>query len=453
MEDDSSQQSATSPTLVTIKAVYCPGSSQEEIRRFNYPLPSMPAVVESMDADQIGAAAGEQTEQQKQQQQQLFDDFRRRLGAAFAGAAGCSMGLSLYYVDADQERVRFSTGDELRRLLRLHHSRYQGAGTDQQAAATPLRIIAAPTPGCESDGAEHPGVLCDGCNQPVRGRRFRCFLCPDFDLCQRCVLRGVHDQHSMLVLHRPGDADSLPPWLCRGGLLGGEGSGGGGGRGRGPWSFGGGWGGRFGHGQQQQQQQQPHSVPPHLRHYPPHGGPHMPPPPPPPPPQPPFGFMPQRPPMSVACPKLARKLEKARCKFEVKMAKRCEKMQRKWAWRQQMLCLRQQQRQAQMQQCQKEAGAAGTADEPIRIDVEEQCSQQQEKQQQQQQQQQQLTPEEALLLKQLRKRQQQAKKKQKQQQHHRHHKRGRGGRKRRRSQQQQQQQRKQQQQQQQRLVI
>jgi len=37
---------------------------------------------------------------------------------------------------------------------------------------------------------EHPGVICDGCGMdPLRGPRFRCGICPDYDLCGNCYPR------------------------------------------------------------------------------------------------------------------------------------------------------------------------------------------------------------------------------------------------------------------------
>jgi hypothetical protein len=36
-------------------------------------------------------------------------------------------------------------------------------------------------------GEEHRGVICDGCEQePLLGERFKCGVCPNFDLCRDC---------------------------------------------------------------------------------------------------------------------------------------------------------------------------------------------------------------------------------------------------------------------------
>jgi len=40
----------------------------------------------------------------------------------------------------------------------------------------------------------HYGVACDGCNQtPIVGQRFKCTVCPNYDLCEACNSKGVHD--------------------------------------------------------------------------------------------------------------------------------------------------------------------------------------------------------------------------------------------------------------------
>ena len=44
----------------------------------------------------------------------------------------------------------------------------------------------------------HPTVRCDGCNMfPLRGTRYKCLTCPDYNLCTGCQSRGIHSEHDM----------------------------------------------------------------------------------------------------------------------------------------------------------------------------------------------------------------------------------------------------------------
>ena len=47
----------------------------------------------------------------------------------------------------------------------------------------------------------HPFVHCDGCNTgPVRGPRFKCSTCEDFDLCHRCISDEHPPDHAFIVI-------------------------------------------------------------------------------------------------------------------------------------------------------------------------------------------------------------------------------------------------------------
>lgn len=49
----------------------------------------------------------------------------------------------------------------------------------------------------------HLNVICDACDQMIRGRRYKCLICPDFDLCQSCEQKNEHFEHAMMRLVKP----------------------------------------------------------------------------------------------------------------------------------------------------------------------------------------------------------------------------------------------------------
>ncbi|KAG4074497.1 hypothetical protein HA402_015786 [Bradysia odoriphaga] len=64
--------------------------------------------------------------------------------------------------------------------------------------------------GSASSGAQpvlhtHVGVTCDGCNCAIRGYRYKCVECPDYDLCFSCEMKKIHGDHMMLRIVKPLD--------------------------------------------------------------------------------------------------------------------------------------------------------------------------------------------------------------------------------------------------------
>jgi hypothetical protein len=54
-------------------------------------------------------------------------------------------------------------------------------------------------------GVKHEGVFCDSCKGDVCGIRYKCAMCPDFDLCEACVDNpGAHvEDHVFLRVTKP----------------------------------------------------------------------------------------------------------------------------------------------------------------------------------------------------------------------------------------------------------
>jgi hypothetical protein len=51
----------------------------------------------------------------------------------------------------------------------------------------------------------HTGVGCDQCKiRPIKGIRYKCSVCPDYDNCSACEAKAIHDpSHPMLKMTQP----------------------------------------------------------------------------------------------------------------------------------------------------------------------------------------------------------------------------------------------------------
>ncbi|XP_010330133.1 sequestosome-1 isoform X2 [Saimiri boliviensis] len=110
-------------------------------------------------------------------------------------------GFQAHYRDEDGDLVAFSSDEELTMamsyvkddIFRIYIKEKKECRRDHRppcAQEAPRNMV-------------HPNVICDGCNGPVVGTRYKCSVCPDYDLCSVCEGKGLHRGHSKLAFPSP----------------------------------------------------------------------------------------------------------------------------------------------------------------------------------------------------------------------------------------------------------
>ncbi|XP_074148459.1 sequestosome-1 isoform X2 [Sminthopsis crassicaudata] len=121
-------------------------------------------------------------------------------------------GFQAYYRDEDRDLIAFSSDEELcmgmcyvkEGLFRIYIKEKKECKREHRpssAQEAPSTVV-------------HPNVICDGCNGPVVGNRFKCTICPDYDLCSSCESKGLHKEHNMVIFQNPITAYQ-PEWVSR----------------------------------------------------------------------------------------------------------------------------------------------------------------------------------------------------------------------------------------------
>ncbi|KAG9465340.1 hypothetical protein GDO78_018488 [Eleutherodactylus coqui] len=164
---------------VTVKA-YLLGKdeSHKEIRRFTL---------------QLGAGRSGTPEQSSCQllSDKVTDVFKGLRGGAF----------QMFYRDEEGDLVAFSTDEELNMGVEMiNDGGFRLYIKEKRECKREHRVHCASE---NTPNVVHPNVTCDGCEGPVVGNRFKCLICPDYDLCSTCETKGIHKEHNMIMFPTP----------------------------------------------------------------------------------------------------------------------------------------------------------------------------------------------------------------------------------------------------------
>lgn len=54
-----------------------------------------------------------------------------------------------------------------------------------------------------NDTMLHPDIACDSCDHPLKGFRYKCLVCDDYELCSDCERSQTHSDHPMIRIPKP----------------------------------------------------------------------------------------------------------------------------------------------------------------------------------------------------------------------------------------------------------
>lgn len=80
---------------------------------------------------------------------------------------------------------------------------YASAVPRTESAAPRVEFASPPSCTDAEDLPLHSNIICDVCDETIRGHRYKCLQCFNYDLCMRCENRMRHKDHLMVRIPTP----------------------------------------------------------------------------------------------------------------------------------------------------------------------------------------------------------------------------------------------------------
>jgi len=119
-----------------------------------------------------------------------FAYLTKKLGQVFPGLGHDNY--AVFWKDEEGDLIAVSSDDELTLALGCIREDVFRLYIKEQAGAAK-----------SNEGQVHPGVMCDICEETIKGIRYKCTTCLDYDLCGKCEGKGLHSEHEMMRIATP----------------------------------------------------------------------------------------------------------------------------------------------------------------------------------------------------------------------------------------------------------
>ena len=107
-----------------------------------------------------------------------------------------------YWQDKENELIGFSTDSEFQNAIDTQA--VIKMSKPLESSPNLFKIYIKKVPSLPSDAIVLFGDNCDYCNSSMKSRRYKCSICPDYQVCTSCYFKCVHLSHMMHLLEAPG---------------------------------------------------------------------------------------------------------------------------------------------------------------------------------------------------------------------------------------------------------
>ncbi|CAF0765214.1 unnamed protein product [Brachionus calyciflorus] len=136
----------------------------------------------------------------------LYEQLIEKIKTAYNGLIQSTDEIKTYWQDEENDLVCFSTDHEAMYAIDLQAA----LKISSNSMSTPIfkvYVSVKKQSAFEETPNEapqiHQGIVCDGCEGSVKGTRYTCTVCPDFDLCSSCKNKGTHKEHDFITFTKP----------------------------------------------------------------------------------------------------------------------------------------------------------------------------------------------------------------------------------------------------------